>query len=164
MELKKFLIKKGENSSGSFFKPFIEIESIAYNVIFNNTCLYKSYLSKQIVKNNLFGFKFGFGNKNSAEFSWSCRDNKIIIGATCYKNGIKYVRELCELDINKPYILKIENLGLHYEFSISNEKKEITFARIHKPDTCMWGFRTFPNFHTHTVSPQDIEIEMEKIH
>ena len=162
----KFLIKKGESSSDKAFSPFFRIRKITYEVIFNDTCIYKCYSGKQIFQNNLFGFKFGFFGRNSAEFSWSCSKNKILQGATYFKEGVKHVRELCELELFKFYKLEIFNFNTFYEFSVTDENDgTMVIARIKKEKKLKtnWGFLTYPNFKTFLLSLQDIEIHMQRI-
>lgn len=164
MVFNKFLIKRGENSSGSFFSPFLRLKNMAYEVVFNKTCIYKCYSGKPIFQNNLFGFKFGIRKYNSAEFSWSCNGEKIMLGATYYRDDTKHIIQLCELDIDKFYRLEIKNLKAYYEFSVADELGgAVTFARIRKGKSVRWGFRTFPNFRTYLMSLQDIEIHMSKL-
>ena len=164
MVFKKFLIKRGNNSSGSFFSPFLRLRNMVYKVVFNKTCLYRCYSGKPIFQNNLFGFKFGFMNYNSAEFSWSCNNEKILLGATYYRNGTKHIRQFCELDIDKFYILEIKNLKSYYEFIITDEiEGSVIVANIRKGNSVNWGFRTFPNFRTFAMSLQDMEIHMKEL-
>ena len=166
MEFQKFIIKKGENVISKWnIKPFFDIKNISYEVIFNETSIYKGF---QDFKNNLFGLKFLTFSKNSVEFTWyySPGLEKVIIGTRVFKNGVKYTRNFVELEINKIYIFKMAVEEDYYDLSISNDiDKVINYTRTKKPKNNFlnFGFLTFPDFFNYKNAPQNIEIILRKI-
>lgn len=164
MRFKNYKIKKGCHRSGIYFKPFLKKDKLCYEVIFNNSCLYDFKDENRYDFNKLFGFSQGNHRKDSAMFGWRTNNNKIELSAYCYIDGFKRIVILKSIDIDKIYILEIQNKKNTYDFRIISDIGEIILLKkIPRYDTKKYGYELFPYFGGSTSAPHDIEIHMEKV-
>lgn len=151
-------IKKGQFTSSEFFKfkPFIKKNRLSYNVIFTDSCEYKSPDNLEL--NRLFGLAYGFQNKVS--FSWH-HNFGIHLFADCVINDKRIQCFICSLDLNKQYKLTLIRLKEKCSFVVIGKGK-LKQKFIFHFEMPTWGLELFANFGSITPAPQDVEILMHK--
>jgi hypothetical protein len=163
--LKKYTIKSGKHYSGFRLSPFYGKHSAKYEVIFDKNCIYDLKSTDQYDVNKLFGLAYGYHHIDSVRFGWRAEGDKIEISAYCYKNGDRHIREMCLIDVDKPYVLEIKNTGVYYELELKDEASGFfSYARISKPITTEIGYNLFPYFGGNQVAPHEMTIFMRKIY
>jgi len=164
MEFKNFKIKKGNHHSGFYPNIHLGLSSISYEVLFTESCLYKFNDIDDYDVNKLFGISFGLHHKNSARFGWNVDGSKIKIFAYCYKLGVRYIRDIASLPIDKIHIFQINVYKAYYEFKITDfDGNVLGWTNITKAQgTKKWGYKLFPYFGGNKPAPQDITIKMKK--
>ncbi|MDP2692821.1 MAG: hypothetical protein Q8O88_04245 [bacterium] len=161
---KTYKIKKGKHLSGFRVSPIYNKKVSIYEVIFTKSCIYNLGNSDQLDVNKLFGISFGYHHTNSARFGWRAEGDKIQISVYCYKNGKRYMKDMCLVDINKTYSMTITNIGNYYEFEIKDTTSAFySYAKISKPKTPKFGYKLWPYFGGNEPAPHDVEILMKKI-
>lgn len=162
--LKKYTIKKGQHYSGFRISPFYGKTTAKYEVIFTKNCLYDLHDENQYDINKLFGLAYFLHHIDSARFGWRADGDKIEISVYCYKDGKRYMKEMCLIDTDKPYTMEIKNTGSYYEFELKDESSSFfSYARISKPVTVKIGYNLFPYFGGDEPAPQDMDIFMRKL-
>jgi len=163
MDLKSFLIKKGNHRSGFYPNIHFGLKNLKYQVLFTDSCLYKFNDVDDFDINKLFGISFGFHHKNSARFGWNVEEGQIAIYAYCYKLGIRYSRRIAIIPINKIFIFEINTYDVYFEFKITNyDGKIISLANIAKAKCCKWGYKLFPYFGGNKTAPHTMTIKMKE--
>lgn len=161
---KQYKIKKGKHYSGFRISPTYNKMSSKYEVIFKENCIYDLHDEDQYDVNKLFGLSYGYHHINSARFGWRADGEKIQLSLYCYREGQRYMKDICQLDTERTYTLEIKNEGTYYEFLISgNTSSFMAYGKITKPQTPKLGYNLFPYFGGNEPAPHDIEILMKKI-
>jgi len=162
--LKKYTIKKGSHYSGFHLSPFYDKNIAKYEVVFSKSCIYDLQNQDQYDVNKLFGLSYGYHHIDSVRFGWRADGDKIEISAYCYRDGERLIKEMCHIDIDKPYLFEIKNIGSYYELELKDESSGFfSYARIAKPAIIKLGYRLFPYFGGNQIAPHEMEILMRKI-
>jgi len=160
----KFIIKKGTHySNETVFKLknfFNTNNTLQYQVVFDDSCVYELPKEDQGDINKLFGFSIGFNHhKNSARFGWSYQDGKINLHAYIYDNGVRKSKLIDKLNFNSSYLLTLTDLGEEWKFSVENGSN-ITELKMSKLHDFEWGYKLWPYFGGNNPAPHDITIDL----
>lgn len=160
---KKYLIKKGEHSSGFRIAPFYGNKIVKYEAIFTRSCLYEIDGPDRFDINKLFGISYGLHHKNSARFGWRANGDSIEISAYCYKSGDRIIKTIRDVAVGKPYVFTMRGTKEFYELTVESEGAIIGYAKISKPKTIQFGYRLFPYFGGNVPAPHNIRILIKRL-
>ena len=163
-KIKTYKIKEGKHFSGFRVSPTYNKNVSIYEVIFTKNCIYDLNNTDQMDVNKLFGLSYMYHHTNSARFGWRAEGNKIQISAYCYRDGERYMKDMCLVDTDKTYSMIITNIGDYYEFEIKDTTSPLySYAKISKPKTPKIGYKLWPYFGGNESAPHDVKILMKKI-
>ena len=161
---KTYKIKEGKHFSGFRVSPTYNKNVSNYEVTFTKSCIYDLHNVDQLDVNKLFGLSYLYHHTNSARFGWRAEGDKIQINVYCYRNGERYMKDMCLLDVDKTYSMELRNIGDYYEFEIKDATSVYyCYAKIPKPKTPKFGYKLWPYFGGNETVPHDMEILMRKI-
>lgn len=103
-------IRKGTHAPLTVPKPLVGKSMVAYQVTFTESCAYDIGKDQGGI-NRLFGIGyFPDHRKNSVSYGWRYNHGLIELMAHWYHNGHRYADKVKDLEIGKPYILKLHIL------------------------------------------------------
>lgn len=161
----EYFIPKGEHSSKGKTIDELTNTTLAYDVIFDNSCKYDLNSSDQADINKLFGFADCNSNhhNNSARFGWRWNNNQLEILSYYYVNEKRKHEFLTAIELDKPYRMSIEIVDHQYKFEIENVLEAVYYER---GNTCNKGlhYLLFPYFGGNQTAPHDMKIYMRRVY
>lgn len=180
-------IKKGTHAPMRLPSLLLGYSMIGYRVTFTESCRY-DIGSDQSDINKLFGIGYFswrlFGMKtsklfgrtftypwfrvahhdNSVRFGWRYSHGLIEIMAYWYHNGNRYYNTIKDLEIGKPYILKLHIMRDWHSLMISESLDMKNTTSLNVPvEGKNFGYLLSCYFGGNKTAPHDMEIRMERM-
>lgn len=162
----KFTIKRGKHYSNNFIYKIINFfnfkNSIKRKIYFDETSLYEDDTIDKFDVNKLVGFSMGFHHINSYRFGWNCLNNKIYLYAYAYVDGVRVIKDMCNIELNTEHTLTIKVNGSKVVFMVFVNGKILSRVTLDKPKNKMIGYNLWPYFGGNKLAPHDIVISIKK--
>lgn len=156
--IENFTISKG--SHYTFHANKVIGNSLKYDILFSESCIYDLGNSNQYDINKLFGFNAcnSLHHENSARFGWLYMDGQIEIYAYVYENSARYSEQIASVNINEWNTFELTNTGGSYVFKVNG----ILFI-YDKENPCVskYNYQLYPYFGGDEVAPHDITIQFK---
>lgn len=157
-------IKKGTHAPFRLPRILIGSSMIGYRVTFTESCRY-DIDSDQSDVNKLFGIGyFPHHHKNSVRFGWRYSHGAIELMAYWYQNGHRYFDSIRDLEIGKPYILKLHILRDWHTLTVSETLDMKNTTSLNLPvEGKNLGYLLSCYFGGNRTAPHTMEIKMERL-
>lgn len=163
--MKKYTFKKGSHRALFSLPSFTCQQEIHKKVIFSSNCKYDLGTDDQYDHNKLFGIGYLFHHHtDSARFGWwyNIELDKMILSAYCYLKGERFIKDLCSVELETPYVCLLDLTEGKYGFRVyAMDGTLLSSLEIPKPHNKRLGYRLRPWFGGTSTAPHDMDLFLQ---
>ena len=157
-----YTILQGEQYCVGNAYPVYVTSAMYFTVKFDSSDIYTSQLaSNQYDYNKLYGFSDNMSDHHSfsARFGWRWCNNHIELSAYTYNDGVRSIKDLGGIDLNKEHNCAIMVSGSQYDFVLDGDTTSV--PRTSTTAQAM-GYKLLPYFGGDEVAPHTMTIQIRE--
>lgn len=157
-----YTILQGEQYCVGNTYPVYVTSAMHFTVKFDSSDIYTSQLaSNQYDYNKLYGFSDNRSDHHSfsARFGWRWCHNQIELSAYTYNDGVRSIKDLGGIDLNKEHNCSIVVNGSWYDFVLDGDTTSV--PRTSTTAQAM-GYKLLPYFGGDEVAPHTMTIQIRE--
>ena len=157
-----YTILKGEQYCVNNMYPPYMTDALHFVVKFDSTDIYSNIIAtNQYDYNKLYGFSDNMSDHHSfsARFGWRWCNNEVELSAYTYNDGVRSIKDLGGVALNKEHNCAIVVNGNHYDFVLDGDTTSV--SRTSKTEVAM-GYKLLPYFGGDEMAPHDINIMIKE--